>query len=111
MPPSRSTGPKSYVYAVTRKDFEHHTDKKGRLALVEVHASLSSANAATKAHLLAQSQKPSALGADIEETEKDGRYDGYCYTHEDRRDHFRCEVRKMELKGGKLATGGAATPA
>ena len=111
MPPSRSTSPKSYVYTVTRTDFEHHTDRKGRLSLIEVHASLLSANAAAKAHLLAQSRKPGAFNAEIEETEKDGRYDGHCYTHEDRRDHFRCEVRKIEVKGGRLATSGTATQA
>lgn len=98
------------MLTVTRKDFEHHTDP-GRLAFLEVHAPLSSANAAAKAHLLAQSRKTGALDADIKQTEKDGRYDGYCYTHEDRRDDFRCEVRKMELKSGRLATSGAAAPA
>ena len=103
MPPSRSTGPKSYVYTVTRTDFEHHTDRKGRLSIIEVHASLPSANAAAKAHLLAQSRKSGAFNAEVEETEKDGRYHGHCSTHEDRRDHFRCEVRKMEVKGGRVA--------
>ena len=108
MPPSRSTGPNSYVYTVTRTDFEHHTDRKGRLSIIEVHASLPSANAAAKAHLLAQFDKSSAFNAEVEETKNDGRYDGHCFTHEDRRDHFRCEVRKMEVKGGKLAASETA---
>ena len=67
MPPSCSTGPKSYVYAVTRNDFVHHIDQKGRLVLVKVHASISSANATAKAHLLAQPRKAGALDAEIEE--------------------------------------------
>ncbi|KAM0794346.1 hypothetical protein BDR22DRAFT_712137 [Usnea florida] len=111
MPPSRSTGPKAYAYIVTRTDFEHHTDRKGRLSLIEVHASVLSANAAAKAHLLAQSRKPGAFDPEINETEKDGGYQGHCYTHEDRRDHFKCEVRKMEVKGARLAASGTAAQA
>lgn len=113
MPPSR-TAPKSHVYAITRRDFNHHTDSKGSLVLVEIHASLPSANAAAKIHLTAQSFKGSSTwnpDPEIEEQEnRDGRYDATCYTREDRRDNFRVEVKKMELKGGKLAEAGAAPP-
>ncbi|KAL9137078.1 MAG: hypothetical protein Q9175_001700 [Cornicularia normoerica] len=78
MPPGRSTGP---------------TDQKGSLALIEVYASFSSANAAAKARLLTSLRKLGELDADIEEMEKDDE-----------------TSRKMELKDGKLATSGAATP-
>lgn len=112
MPPSR-TVPKSYVYAITRRDFNHHTDSKGSLVLVEIHNSLLSANAAAKIHLTAQSHKGSSTWNPDPETDEheteDGRYDATCYTREDRRDNFRVEVKKMQLTGGKLAEAGAAS--
>lgn len=110
MPPLR-TAPKSYVYAITRRDFDYHTDRKGSLALIEIHGSLASADTAAKAHFNAQKSKAPFWcrdGAEVEEIEtKDGRYDGYCFIREDRRDNFRVEVKKMELKGGKLTDAGA----
>lgn len=108
MPPSR-TSPKSYVYAITRRDFDHHTDEEGRLELIEIHGSLSSANEAAKAHLEEESE--SALDDDPETEEReteDGRYDGYCWTREDERDNFHVSVEKMELMSGKLVNKGVA---
>ena len=38
----------------------------------------------------------------MEDVNKDGGYDGWGYVMQDRRNHFRMEVKKMELKGGKI---------
>ena len=40
-----------YVYAITRRDWEDNRDEYGSLELVEIHATLESANAAAKEHL------------------------------------------------------------
>lgn len=57
MPPLR-TAPKIYVYAITRRDFDHHTDRDGRLALIQIHTSLDSANRAAKAHFQYLPERP-----------------------------------------------------
>ncbi|KAL8868071.1 MAG: hypothetical protein Q9174_005238 [Haloplaca sp. 1 TL-2023] len=105
MPPSRTTA-KPYVYAITRRDYEHHTDNKGRLALIEIHNSVESANQAAKAHLRRESKKPGCyLGETDEEETSWGGYEGWCQTSQDKRDNFKVEVRRMELKGGKIDDG------
>ncbi|KJX96111.1 hypothetical protein TI39_contig831g00016 [Zymoseptoria brevis] len=92
---------KSYVFAIQRCDYAHHTDRKGRDKLIEIHASLESANTAAKAHLQKEARKAiSGAGETSESETKDGGYEGVCYTSEDRRNHFAVTVKKMELKGG-----------
>ena len=100
MPPTRT--PKIHIYAITRRDFDHHTDKKGRLCLIEKHSALNSANEAAKLHPQREYAK-GEFNADLtEDVNKDGVYDGWGYVMQDRRNHFCVEVKKMELKGGKM---------
>ncbi|KAI4264662.1 MAG: hypothetical protein L6R42_000241 [Xanthoria sp. 1 TBL-2021] len=94
MPPSR-TAPKTHVYAITRRDFDHHTD---------------SANQAAKAHLHREYSKGEFQEERMEDVNKDGGYDGWGYVMGDRRNHFRVEVKKMELKGKQLADAKARVP-
>jgi hypothetical protein len=93
--------PKQFVFAITRRDFEHYQDRKGALSLIELHGSLESANAAGKAHLKKESSKASGdppIELDEKET-KDGGYEGNCRTWQNKRDNFTVQVKKMELKG------------
>ncbi|KAL8687445.1 MAG: hypothetical protein Q9218_006380 [Villophora microphyllina] len=100
MPPLRTTL-KSYVCAITRRDFDPHT-REGRLTLVEIHRSLDSANKAAKTHPQYEEANADGFpGERTEETNKDGGYDGWSYIREDDRDHFRVQVKKMIFKGGK----------
>ena len=41
---------------------------------------------------------------------KDGGYDAWGYVMQDRRNHFRVEVKKMELKGGKMGDAKGKVP-
>ena len=92
---------KTYCYAITRRDFDHYQDKKGVLSVIEIHASLESANTAAKAHLTKESAKASGdppIEIDEKET-KDGGYEGNCRTWQNKRDNFTVQVKKFELKG------------
>ncbi|CAJ2511986.1 Uu.00g076110.m01.CDS01 [Anthostomella pinea] len=78
------------VYIVLRKDFDHHTDRKGRLALP------------IGAGQGAQLRRPP------EHDEKNGLYHGTCYTREDRRDHFEVWVKMVKLGDAKEGSGAMA---
>lgn len=49
-------------------------------------------------------------GERMEDVNKDGGYDGWGYFMGDRRNHFRVEVKKLELKGGRPADTKARVP-
>ncbi|KAI0846767.1 hypothetical protein F5Y00DRAFT_242986 [Daldinia vernicosa] len=86
------------IYVVLRKDFDHHTDRKGRLALpIGAFKSAASANKAAESHCEKQAAKRPDYGDDPEHEEKGGLYKGRCYTREDRRDHFEVWVAMMKL--------------
>ncbi|KAI0381947.1 hypothetical protein F5Y04DRAFT_54312 [Hypomontagnella monticulosa] len=99
--------PINAVFIVLRKDFDHHTDRKGRLALpIGVFKSAAAANAAAEAHCEAQAARAPEYGDEPEHDEKDGLYKGGCYTREDRRDHFEVRVKLMKLgDAGKTSAG------
>jgi hypothetical protein len=48
---------KSYVYLLSRRDFDHHTDRKGSLKILSTHGDVASANAAGAAHLAKELRK------------------------------------------------------
>lgn len=93
-----------------RTDSDHHTnDAKRTLKIVEVHASLESANTAAESHFAKESKKAvdqPDLETDVSK-DKDGGFQGTCWTRENKRDHFDVVIKKMELKGS-AATGTAA---
>ncbi|KAL7629156.1 hypothetical protein AAE478_000675 [Parahypoxylon ruwenzoriense] len=96
--------PISAVYVVLRKDFDHHTDRKGRLALpVGVFRSAGAANTAAEAHCEAQAARRPSYGDEPEHVVKDGLYKGGCETREDRRDHFEVWVKIMKLGDAEKA--------
>ena len=94
---------KGYVYMIERKDYDHHTDRKGRLAAVSVHKTVESANEAAQKHMEQQMSK-SDLGPEIysEGPDKNGYFACFIQTFEDGsrpRDNFKLQVKRMELQG------------
>ncbi|CZT23963.1 uncharacterized protein RCC_09679 [Ramularia collo-cygni] len=77
---------KQYVYAITRRDFEDG-DKKGTLSLLEIHATVDSANAAAL----------DASGDDQDETSESQTKD-LCVTYKNKTQNFTIVVKKTELK-------------
>ncbi|RYP05931.1 hypothetical protein DL764_003489 [Monosporascus ibericus] len=96
------------VYVVLRKDFDHHTDRKGHLALpVGVYRTAVHANAAAEAHCTVQARRAASFEREEpEHRERGGLYWGRCDTREDRRDHFEVWVKMMKL--GDAGCGSAA---
>ncbi|RYP92894.1 hypothetical protein DL770_000944 [Monosporascus sp. CRB-9-2] len=95
------------VYVVLRKDFDHHTDRKGHLALpIGAYRTAAAANAAAESHCTAQARRAASYeGDEPEHGERGGLYWGRCDTREDRRDHFEVWVKMMKL--GDAGGGGA----
>ncbi|KAF2099404.1 hypothetical protein NA57DRAFT_74904 [Rhizodiscina lignyota] len=93
------------VYIVLRKDFDHHTDRKGRLALpIGAYSTVTAANDAAKAHCTAEARKGPDYGDGPEHEMKDGLYKGSCTTRQDRRDNFEVWVKMMKLGDVKKTT-------
>lgn len=85
---------KQYVYVVTRREFDSG-NKKGEFSLVEIHATVESANAGAD-------KAAGALEDDTAESEvKDG-----CKTFKNSTEKYTVQVKKVELKGEAAANGG-----
>ncbi|RYP69801.1 hypothetical protein DL771_005910 [Monosporascus sp. 5C6A] len=95
------------VYVVLRKDFDHHTDRMGRLALpVGAYRTAAAANAAAEAHCTVQARHAASFERDEPEHGERGRlYWGRCDTREHWRDHFEVWVKMLKL--GDAGGGGA----
>lgn len=91
MPPIRTTA-RSCVFTITRHDYEHHTDHRGRLELIEIHGSLDSANKAARSYFRREEMKAGKVLVTHEHEEENLGYHGWCYVAEDRRDHFMVKV-------------------
>lgn len=85
---------KQYVYAVVRRDYEDEKDKKGVFSLVDVHATMDSANKAAEV----------AAGDDQDEISHTEIKEG-CRTYKNKTEHTMVQVKKMELKGSAEADG------
>lgn len=100
---ARAAPMREYVYFVQRHDYDHHTDRKGRMAAVSVHKTPSGANEAATVYMEREMQKgegksgmaPSILGDPS--LNKDGLFMCQVQTFENRRDNFKLQVKKMQL--------------
>ncbi|KAI0392003.1 hypothetical protein F5Y17DRAFT_460322 [Xylariaceae sp. FL0594] len=100
------------IYLVLRKDYDRHTDRKGRLALpIGVFQTLVAANAAARSHAEAQFSHLSWGDAPEHGEAAGGLYKGVCYTREDRRDHYEVFVKKMKIADAGVVAKASATTA
>ncbi|KAI4180687.1 MAG: hypothetical protein L6R41_007071 [Letrouitia leprolyta] len=101
MPPL-SIASRSYVYAITRRDFEHQLDYHGRLELVEIHSALKSANRAARDYFGIEKVKVEKVFDLNEQEDENQGCTGWCHVVEYGCDRFKVEVKRIALEGGKL---------
>lgn len=107
MPPK----PKTYVYHVIQRDYEHHTDRKGSMSLISTHTTEAGATKAAKARLSNETEKNDWMPSDkmpIKESTKgkDNLYFGNAHVCEDTRDNVTVEVKKALLVDDGVPIGG-----
>ena len=93
-----------------QKDYEHSGDKQTDTKLISAHASLTSANAAAKAHLGSQKTKGRSAQAGVDEREDGtGYYEGAVVVAAPKRYQSVVKVTELVLEGGQVTVDESST--